>query len=96
MVLLDFPSRGRAGARTWEDTDADLGESLPLDQHVLTEFAIFTSAAAVWWFVAPVLARAPDPRMQDRNPDRFRRVVRFHRLWGFAAIALGAGAALAS
>lgn len=73
-----------------------MGESLTLDQHVLTEFAIFASAATVWWFVAPVIARAPDPRMPDRNPDHFRRVVRFHRLWGFAAIALGAGAALAT
>ncbi len=57
---------------------------------VIAELLIVISSAAVWWSVAPVLVSMGDKRLKRRNPDHHRKVVRFYRLWGFAAIAFGA------
>jgi len=50
---------------------------------------IVVGTAAGWWVVAPVLVSMGDKRLKGRNPDHHRKLVRFYRVWGFAAIAVG-------
>lgn len=51
---------------------------------------MLSGAGMLWWTCAPLVAKATtDPRMPERNPDHFSKLVRFYRLWGTAAIAIG-------
>lgn len=43
----------------------------------------------LWGAVAPLWVRVSHPRLADRNPDHFARLVRFTRMWGLAAALVG-------
>ena len=55
--------------------------------------ALYAGVSTVWWVAVPQLLRVRHPRLDERNPDHFRRMVRFHRLWGLVAVAVGLGLA---
>ena len=42
-----------------------------------------------WCVVVPPLLRIRHPRLDERNPDHFQRLVRFHRSWGLGAVLVG-------
>lgn len=71
------------GARVVNWGDSVLVDVLP----AATLIVVFT--ASLWWLMAPVLVSMGDRRLKGRNPDHHRKMVRFYRLWGFAAIAVG-------
>lgn len=45
--------------------------------------------ASCWFFSAPVLVNAANPRLRVRNKDHFAKLVKFSRVWGIAAIVAG-------
>ena len=55
--------------------------------------ALYACVSAAWWLAVPPLLRVRHPRLDERNPDHFRRLVRFHRSWGLVAVAVGLGVA---
>lgn len=57
--------------------------------------ALYAGASTAWWVVVPPLLRVRHPRLDERNPDHFRRLVRFHRSWGLVAVAVGVAVAWA-
>lgn len=62
-----------------------------LESQVLFQYgAIITSVSAAWWVVTPFLVSRKDQRLKSRNPTHHARIVRFYRLWGFAAALTGA------
>lgn len=49
--------------------------------------------AAAWYVLAPVLVAAGNPRIRQRNPDHFERLVRYSRMWGTFAVIIGVAVA---
>ena len=68
-----------------------MSEGGDLDSQTLYEGgAVLLAASSTWWAVAPVIVGAKDRRLKSRNPDHHRKIVRFYRGWGLAAIMVGA------
>lgn len=59
-------------------------------QTLLEGSAVLLAASSTWWVVAPAIVGAKDRRLKSRNPDHHRKIVRFYRGWGIAAIMVGA------
>lgn len=49
--------------------------------------------AALWYVIAPLVVALGSPRIRQRNPDHFARLVRFSRLWGLFAVCVGVAVA---
>ncbi len=51
--------------------------------------AVAVSAITVWWFAVPALVIRHDPRLVDRNPTQWKRLVSFFRVGGSMAVLVG-------
>lgn len=55
--------------------------------------AVPAVVGALWYVIAPLFVAIGNPRIRQRNPDHYARLVRFSRMWGFAAVVVGVGVA---
>lgn len=52
-------------------------------------YAVPVGVATAWYALAPAFVAASNPRIRQRNPDHYARMVRFSRVWGGAAVVVG-------